>query len=449
MTVAPESPARSRWRIAGGFLRRHALIGLVNVLFVAFAAVLVAVLPPTAPFGGPDESTHMEYNVDFIRENGRLPVSGVDDVSAYQACREDSGFRVVPCLYSYQVYPAANYVAYAVGAAVGHDALGTSYLTGARIVSVLFGLVFLTMLYATVLLISRSTRVSAALAFAIGCIPQVIFVSSYVNQDAHSLAISAVVGYAATRFALAQRPGTAILLGIALGGLLPLAKYNYFVLLPLAVALVAIVVFRHRPERRVLVTLGVASVAGFALLSAFWYIRNLVLYRDLTGQGFVVTEMSKYHELGAAHPLSVDSLVLYAQKGFFELSFESFFLTFGYMNLPTSDRVYLVTLLVIAVVIAAAVVIAVISRGRDLWLVGAAVVLVVGGAVFLSLWNALKFDFQPQGRYLFAVLVPVAMAVAFAFRRSRLFAWLLVPMVGLTALLLWAAAKIVVGYYLV
>jgi 4-amino-4-deoxy-L-arabinose transferase-like glycosyltransferase len=225
----------------------------------------------------PDEWTHYHYNVRFMLENRRLPVSGVDDLPAYLTGR-DNRFGRLSARYSYTVYPALNYILAALTAWVGNTVFGAETVTGARFASLGWGLVFVCALYAACRELcpeDRAVTVRTVAAFAL--VPQVIYLSAYVNSDIHSLAIAALLSASLAR--LARRPPTrGSLAGVGISfGLLFSCKLNYFVLVPFAVAAVLLAGRAAAWPRRTTRAVLASMLAGSILLSGFWYARNRIL----------------------------------------------------------------------------------------------------------------------------------------------------------------------------
>jgi len=392
------------WHTIFAWLRTYRYLLLVNLVFV-FLTTSLAILTPlqTQKYGAPDEYQHYGMNVDFMIKNHRLPVSGKDDLADLKRCR-DNQYGKVPCMYSYQFYPGFNYVVSAITSKAG-GAVGVGGYTGARIASVLWGVLFINMLY---LLARIFVKQSYALLFvvAIGFIPQVIFTASYVNQDIHSLAIATTLVYSSVAYLHAHKQKVRWLFYLSFG-LLFVAKYNYFVTALVPLALLARTWWRDRQLKPVCTQL--LWLAGAALLlSGFWYVRNLILYHDPLGQQFILREMSKYHPLGHGWSLfDVRSYELLFRFDFFDTLFKSFFATFGYMLVYIEGVYY--AIMKLALVAGSGLLVWQGSK-KHRWMLTA-----TAGFVFVCLMqviaNSFIYDFQPQGRYMFVVIPVVALAV--------------------------------------
>lgn len=447
----PRADVKNSLKHFKSWLSSNKWLFLILAIFSVFSLFLVKQLPLTAPNGGPDESIHYQYNVEFLIENKRLPVSGIDDVEALSTCRENPVGKV-PCIYSYQVYPALNYIVTGVIALVFHSTFDVSLLTGARLASTIFGILFIIFIYAAARRITKSSPISALITASVSLIPQVIFIFSYVNQDAFSLMVAALATYSIALIYSTRSAGSMILSGVVVGGLLAVTKYNYFVLyLPILIALTIFLVRGIITKKNLILLLGSALLSAL-LIAAFWYVRNYFLYNDALGQSFVINEMQKYHTLGTALPIaSVDTLQLFTSMNFFEALYYSFFASFGYMSLYLDTWYYGVLLLGLIGAIIAFFVVTSNQKNNQVRsslfiFAGLTITLIV--LVAMVYVNSAVYDFQPQGRYLFPILPVTAIALALWYTISRQFRWILIILVGCIAFLYLPVINLLIRSYL-
>lgn len=400
---------------------RHRLLVAINVVFIIMALFFVVNKAPGE--SGPDENTHYQYNVEYIIKHHSLPRSGRDDTVVLSACR-DGGYAMVRCTYSYQSYPGANYLLSAIGGATWHAVTGGTYLMGARLTAVLEGLIFLNVLYIAILRLTRSRLATAAITASITLIPQVIYTFSYVNQDTHSLMISALLGYALVHFLQQKDRNSTILLGFVLGGALPLAKFNFFILgLAAIVTLFVCYTIKKLSLRNIAQLLG-WCIVGFVVLASFWYVRNLVLYHDLTGVTYQLDQMRRYHAQGVARPMSWLTFQEVTQLNFFGQTFNSFFVAYGSRVYGLANYMYgdiglgLLSLLIASGYIAVRQTKKV-AQQRLALAVLLSVPLAICASLAMSYYNSIVYDFQPQGRYLYPVLIVTALAFGQLYRINK------------------------------
>lgn len=162
-----------------------------------------------------------------------------------------------------------------------NTALAVHVLRG---LSLLAGLATVVGTFLTARRLLRDERLALAAAGLNAFIPQFVFSSALVSNDLMITALCVWGLYLLLR--LVERPGDMRLAAVLGGvlGLAALAKLSGVLLIALAGAALAWVAWRRRDERaaalRALVLIGVLA----ALIAGWWYVRNLLLYGDPTGE---------------------------------------------------------------------------------------------------------------------------------------------------------------------
>ena len=435
-------------------VKKHWGLIAINVIFLICALSFVKSVPfLEAKFWmdtAPDEVGHFRYNTEFMLRYHRLPVSGKDDVEAYQSCKQRD-YGKVPCTYSYVVFPGANYVFSAATSKIVTSTFDVAPIKGARISSVLWGLAFINFMYLLAVRLTSNRRIAWSIA-ALALIPQVIFTFSYLNQDAHSLAISAICVYALIRLLQDKSTSSIILAAISFGALLPLAKYNYFLLIPvIGIVLVAASLFK-KLSWSVFLKVTIGAFVAFMAFSSFWFIRNAILYQDPLGQSFVIDEMSKYAPLGSEIALNLKNLEMYTNMNFFDILYRSFFLTFGSMaHFMPVDRYGILQLLLLGLVAVYAYIAYHTQPAKVrlyLFILLISFATLLAAAIGLVLYNSLVYDFQPQGRYLYLILAPLAALIGLAYRLQPRMKYVLWGMLFIIGYVLFNAIDVYMRNYL-
>jgi len=381
---------------------------LLNGLFIGIGLSWLFLIPYN---NAPDENTHFKYSVEFILTHHRLPVWGVDDLDRFRHA-----------LGSYNQMPALNYVAAAAAAHTGRTLFGIEPYLGARLASLAWGLVFINGLFLTLRTLTVRPLLSAIVTTAFAFIPQVLFSFCYVNADAHALGIAALLAYALARFWKTPSNATILFLGLA-GGLLFSAKYNFFIYIPFLAAGFGFLAYRRLLAWNTVFRTALAVAGGAILISGFWYARNYWLYGTpmplLFGEDRLAQLGILRDVVPVNHGLSLASLLWLVQQKFATTTFVSFFGLFGYMDVGFRPEVYTALRIVIPAIGILFLIELLLTRDRiaeaiGLWL-GAFLLTVLG----LHVWTCLHNDFQPQGRYLFASLIPMAVFLGWAANRHR------------------------------
>ncbi len=435
----------------------HWPLFVLAAVYVAVSLLMITSIPKpideiSATKGGPDELAHYSFNVEFIMKKKRLPVSGVDDLDAYKNCR-DEPFSSVPCLYSYSIYPAPSYIVSAVSAKVFSASGRITPFIAARIPTLLYGLVFVLSVYGASYVLTRRRLVAGLLTFSVAFIPQVIFTNSYTNLDAHSLAISGLLAFSFALFALKpQDIKRQIFLTISLFGLLPLAKYNYFILGVAALSVIVYILRRYKFTRKELLRMALFAVGSFILFSAFWYIRNLLLYGDALGQNFVLEKMSEFHQLGQTHPFNLDSFVRITHMNYFDILFRSFFVAYGSMFYFLEEHVYIIIKALLIMATSAFFYLIYVNKNKSdskkILIASSLFSAVFMGCLLLGIYNTFQYDFQPQGRYMYPILAPLVLLVAYAIRKDKQMIAVLFILAGIAAFTFIEGAGLFVKVYM-
>lgn len=401
----------------GQIIKNNKLFVILNIVFIVQVLFFMHLTPFAGPQrnGAPDEIRHYTYNVKYILEKHSLPVSGRDDLEAYNTCYDDS-FGKIPCIVSYVVYPGYNYILSAGGAKAG-AAIGLSEITGARLVSLGWGLIFVNLAYFLAYRIIVDKKWAALTTASVALIPQVTFISSYVNQDVHSLAISMLL---VLSIILLKEKITYGRIYFLLGsvGLVLISKYNYFIYLLPVFIFILWLIKRHGIQKR-FVIFAILSAPIALALPIIWYGRNYFLYHDFLGQNFMLTEMSKHHVLGKAHKLSLNTVAELGERNFLDYILRSFFAVFGYMTIYLKAFWY--DLANTVLIYGSVFLIYDMFKKRDIYLIKilASWFVFYMAALMLLIYNSINFDYQPQGRYMFPILAPLILLFAYMLKQNK------------------------------
>lgn len=395
MNLLISKPSRWKWLLFLNFV--YAIAGIAWIILIPYN-------------NAPDENTHFHYSVEFIMQHHRLPVWGVDDLERFRHA-----------LSSYNQMPALNYVLYAAGAAAGEKLFGLEPYLGARLISLVWGLVFLNFLFLAVKEACGNEKNTLIITAAFALIPQVLFSFCYVNADAHSLAISALLGFALVRLLRRLSTLDIIFAGAAIG-LLFSAKYNYFVYLPFIAVFLALAVSHGKISRRIAVKFIITSALLSLLISGFWFIRNWIIYGNplplLLSEDFFrnIALPRDVHPVNRG--LNIPALAWLIQNGFIGTTFDSFFAVFGYLNVGFHREIYIILQFIVPLIAFLFMLDLMMVKDRVARVMLGWLLLMISAVMGLHVWTCLTFDFQPQGRYQFAILVPIALYTGWVITRQ-------------------------------
>jgi len=389
----------------------------------------------------PDEPAHFNY-IQYLADNDRLPVLEAGDFPAQyleeiKAAHFPPGMSISPIRYeSHQppLYYAWASLLYAASRALPFD---LRFLL-LRLLSVALGACVLLVAYQLVTAIFPGEEMLALGATAfIALIPMHIALTAAINNDTLAelllmLLLWQCVLMLREGVGARRAVGSGVLLGLAL-----LTKTTVY--LPAAGAAVAAVCLsavselRQDPGARKAACMAglryLLLLGGVALLVAGpWFVRNALVYGGLDMLAWTRHETVVAGQLRTAEKLAQQGLA--ASMGEFVVtSFHSFWAQFGWMGVPVDQRIYWALALFSAVCAVGLALYALprllrVARGAsparlgyESWQVLGLQLLALSALLTVLTYIGYNLGFwQPQGRYLFPALGPLALAFALALR---------------------------------
>ncbi len=350
----------------------YALLAGLTALFLVLG---LAYARTTPAWQAPDEPAHYNY-VAYLAEHAQLPILKPGD---YPDGKIPIGPAVRPTdssAFRYESHQPPLFYALAALVYKLHASL-----FAVRALSVLFGAALLPVAF----LISREMWPAKPWlwlgigAFA-GFIPMHLFIAGAAENDTLADLVLSLVLLAYLR----RWPVMGLLFGLAL-----LTKLTIY--LPAA----ALFLLALRRER-------VRGVAIAIVVAAWWFTRNALVY------GWTDPAIQIRQAQVAGSQTQTGDFGLSQLGTFVATSFHSFWGQFGWMGIPLPERDYYV---LIALTLAVCVGWAIRRKAPNNWL---PLAIVFVGVLLEDLAYNLKF-LQPQGRYLFPALVPIAVFYVLGF----------------------------------
>ena len=276
-------------------------------------------------------------------------------------------------------------------------------------------------------------RSSAVLFAALVCfLPQVQFLGMYQNNDSLSLcAVSMMLYYLIEGFDLGWPVRSCVGLGISfsLGLLAYYSVYGWLLMGALFFAAAVLNDSGTLGKRRLFFTRS-ALILGICLLLAGWFfVRNAVLHHgDFLGiasekisrahmqeQGYVLYRFICYRDEG----MSVTQFLRFMDYEWFRMTVESFIGVFGYMliYLPKSQYGIYYTVFIGAIILFFVIVLRQKAIRRDRLLMRM-MLFASMITVFLHFWQSYARDYQPQGRYVITLILPLAFMLAYGLDKT-------------------------------
>lgn len=396
--------------------------GLLCLIIVTYCILGLTYAVETPKWQVPDEPAHYNY-ILYIVDNCRFPVLQMGDYPhQYLEEIKAAGFpphmSVAPLRYESHQPPLYYLLAAALYTATGFLGFEGQFLI-LRLLSVVLGCLLLLVAYAVVKEIFPDEEFLALTTTSlIATVPMHIAMSAAINNDTLAELILVLILWLCVKSLKAGLTQRQVLL---LGFLLALAlltKTTIYALTVLSIVLALGVRARVDGMREFIRQLG--FISGLALLSCWWFLRNLLTYGDLDFFGW-----QRHDSIVIGQPTTAQWIGEYGLskviRDFFITSFHSFWAQFGWMGVLVDSRLYMV-LAVISIVVGLGLILFLtrIARNRLLltffqWsaLGLLLMVFVVTTAEHVS-YN-LKFV-QHQGRYLFPALISIGLAFALGLR---------------------------------
>ncbi len=465
---------RSRWLLAA--------------LVAAYCALGVLYAVQTPKWQTPDEPAHFNY-VQFVAENGRLPVLQIGDYPA-QYLEEIKAAHFPPTMsissIRYESHQPPLYYAwaallYAASAALPFD---LQFLL-LRLFSVGLGALLLLAAYRLVCTLFPGEELLALGATGfIALIPMHLALTAAINNDTLAELLLMLLLW---QCALALRQGADARCTVCIGVLLGLALLTkttiYLPAIGAALATVWLSAWRPLSEiaentdpnlqdaqdagqlngGRAVSALSPAQsaktglrntalvLAVALLLAGPWFVRNALVYGGLDVLAWTRHELVVAGQLRSADRLAQVGLPA-AVREFALTTFHSFWAQFGWMGVPVNQRIYLGLALFCALSALgfALFVCAFVRRpvsgasqprgGLEHWQAAGLSLLALSALLTLLTFVGYNLGFwQPQGRYLFPALGPLSLGFALALRellRPRTARGLLMALAPLGPLLL-------------
>lgn len=271
----------------------------------------------------------------------------------------------------------------------------------ARFISLTLGLVNLGIIYFVGRNLFNSGWMAVACVAYVALNPQFIYLHSYVNNDVLATLAGTLLVFSALNFYHRPTVVNAFFSALAIS-LAVLAKPTAVAMLPGLILAFILSWRRLSARKRAEVLVILLSIP--ALLSGWWFVRNLKLYGDFTGLIMLrVTLAPNYYE----SPLRIPELIrlLYPM---FKQTFKSSWGYFGWLTLPMPDWIFL-AIFIAHLVAAAGLVLKLRTSLKEpaVWIIGLS-----GAGLLVSFlnYNRIANSSGWQGRFLFPAVVVVAVA---------------------------------------
>lgn len=380
------------------------LTSLIFLLIFSFGLIW-AILTP-ANDEAPDEAAHVNM-VYFLKNHHRIPVfnheSGI--VPTRYDPRIPSG-----AYYSMAYNSPVNYLPYLPLAISAQENFRKPNVLYMRLTSVFFIALFGVFLFLSLRLIKPAEwRAALAISIFIVLIPQVVFSASYVNIEPWALFLSSASFYFLLRnIKLNQNRWFNYLFFGLSAGLLGLAKANYYILLFYFLLLILFDLLRSS-SKKMKIKSYLISALTFIVLNIWWWVRNIKLYNDPLIMNYIKNEIIGKAPSWLKTPAleGYNLATIFERPDFLKFTFLGFFANLGGASifLPLWFYLFFFAALLILIVIA----VKYLRRGQNTIFIWPFFLTLAVALIYFA--NKNLYDFSPQGRHLFPLLIPLSAVI--------------------------------------
>ncbi|MFI3213311.1 MAG: hypothetical protein R3Y24_08200 [Eubacteriales bacterium] len=408
--------------------------------FLAIAFICMMTFAIVQPFGeGPDEINRYKV-VEFIYENGTIPVG--DDPAIIL-----DGYGA-----SYAFQPILTYIieGYLLRAVSVFTTAFSVQLLIARFVNVVFGVIMAVYVRKIAKILFENPLTGWLFSIAIVYLPQNIFMHTYVNTDSMAFMSISMMIYACL-LGMKNQFETKTCIHMAIGIILcALSYYNAYGMILCCILIFTLSYLHFHPCRfHWKPFLKQGSLIAIVVLAgiSWWFIRNGILYDgdilalDARQECAALTGLAEYNPLTRETYLSQGIPVLEMIFGtdYFTLVWKSFIAMFGPMSIPTHHYIYMsfkylffmgilgIVLWIFFTIFSSFQkentslcdgnsILPTYSFGEKLYFNGAMILAILIPAG-LAIYYSYTWEFQPQGRYFHPILIPLVYFLAVGISR--------------------------------
>lgn len=305
-------------------------------------------------------------------------------------------------------------------------------LVGIRFASILSGTGIVFMCLKIGKLVFKKNSAAYLLAVLCGFLPQVVFLSSYLNNDIFAVFTSSLIIYFWIKGVKTNwEYKSCIYLGISLG-LCLLSYYNAYAFVLCSVFVyVSSFFYLNKKKWKVFIGKGCLIFCSAFIIAGWYFIRAYLLYDgDILGFEIVKKTAELYgasgykpsERISVSEMMPLSSMLFGDHHGLFwvKASIKSYIGTFGYMSIWLTSTMYRMYVLYIAVGLGSAIAYLMVGIRKIKtieWIFIINLTLCILIPIGLSIYYSYYNDYQSQGRYFISSLIPVMLLGTYGFDR--------------------------------
>lgn len=378
---------------------------LICVIFTCF----IAIIQPSN--SGPDEKMKMDI-CKYIADNGKLPHGGDEAVL-------DPTWGI-----SYGFTPITPYIFSGLFIKVTSNFTQDmhAYYVAARLVSVICYAIFILFNIKIAKELFKNKYYKILFVGLTSLLPQMIYLGSYLNNDCFAMmTISMIVYYWTVGIKNGWCYKICIKYGISIG-LCAISYYNAYGYILTSVILFIVSQWKNKIEFKEIIKKGLLVSGIVFLIAGWWFIRSAIIYNgDFLGLSTTDEYSNKYaiDECKAENRTTPQKKgenlkQMLIDDGWISVTLHSFIGVFGGMKIATKYYATIIALFIIGVGYIGYILYAIKDRFIDkvkedvqVQILQYIFTINIIIPICLSLYYSYSSDFQPQGRYIMPILIPL------------------------------------------
>lgn len=263
------------------------------------------------------------------------------------------------------------------------------------------------------------------LIILVSCLPQFVFLSSYMNNDVLALMSVVMIIYYwiegnENRWSMKSNVGLAISVSICV-----LSYYNAYPFILFSIVFFILSNVMKNEDKNVIIKKFITISIVVFILSGWWFIRNYVIYNgDFLGMK-TMTQYSNMYAYEDIKPINhitpqrqnISIIGMLINQKWLSITYKSFLGVFGWMNIDMMPFMYTFFTVVILVGLVCFILKLLnnkkVLKGNNIILLFMVLASIL--TVCLSIYRSYTVDFQPQGRYVIECLIPIMIIVTCGF----------------------------------
>lgn len=385
---------------------------LLTKLFIILCAIIALILAIIQPDNSaPDEEMKMDV-CKFIAEYGELPYGG------------DERIRNELWGISYAFTPILSYIF--GGFFIKIASLFTNdihiFYISARLFSVLCYVISVFFVIKISKKLFKDKYIQWLFTIFISLLPQFIYLGSYINNDSLALmSISMIIYFWLCGIENKWKTKDSIGLAFSLG-ICALSYYNAYGYILTSAIIFIVYGIINKLKISEIIKKGILIVIITFLICGWWFIRSALKYEgDFLGLKTTDEYANKYaredlkpnnRDNPFNNHISIFTMLLYSH--WIKSTIASFISVFGGMNIRTSGIIYFIVCIIIFIGILGYLLeylnkkyFQKLKKDKNLFLLEVIFLFNIIIPIILSLYYSYYSDFQPQGRYIMPILIPL------------------------------------------